>query len=50
MDKYLREGSERLPFGDWYDAKTGKLIEFRNRSVQGGCFILLLLADAAEKE
>lgn len=50
VDKYLREGSERLPFGDWYDAKTGKLIEFRNRSVQGGCFILLLLADAAEKE
>ena len=48
VDKYLREGSERLPFGDWYDAVTGKLIEFRNRSVQGGCFILLLEEELCE--
>lgn len=42
IDRYLREGEERLPFGDWYETETGKLIGFRNRTVQGGCFILLL--------
>ncbi|MBD5131303.1 MAG: DUF4965 domain-containing protein [Clostridiales bacterium] len=42
IDKYLRNSEDRLPFGDWYDTKTGRLIGFRNRSVQGACFILLL--------
>lgn len=40
--KYLTESEDRLPFGDWYDTKTGRLIGFRNRTVQGGCFILLM--------
>jgi len=42
INKYLRESEDRLPFGDWYETKTAKLIGFRNRTVQGGCFILLL--------
>ncbi len=42
IDRYLRESSDRLPFGDWYETETGALIGFRNRAVQGGCFMLLL--------
>lgn len=42
LNKYLSESDDRLPFGDWYETKSGKLIGFRNRTVQGGCFILLL--------
>ena len=42
LNKYLTESEDRLPFGDWYETKSGKLIGFRNRTVQGGCFILLL--------
>ena len=42
LNKYLTESADRLPFGDWYETKTGELIGFRNRTVQGGCFILLL--------
>lgn len=42
LNKYLTESEDRLPFGDWYETKTGRLIGFRNRTVQGGCFILLL--------
>lgn len=41
---YLKESEDRLPFGDWYDTKTGRLIGFRNRTVQGGCFLLLMSA------
>lgn len=48
IDKYLRNSEDRLPFGDWYETKTGRLIGFRNRTVQGGCFILLLTS--AEKK
>ena len=47
IDRYLKESEDRLPFGDWYDTKTGRLIGFRNRTVQGGCFMLLL--NLAEK-
>ena len=42
IDRYLKESEDRLPFGDWYDTKTARLIGFRNRTVQGGCFMLLL--------
>ena len=48
IHKYLTESEDRLPFGDWYDAKTGRLIGFRNRTVQGGCFILLLQSEATK--
>lgn len=41
--RYLKETPDRVPFADWYDAGTGKNQLFRNRSVQGGIFILLLL-------
>ena len=42
--RFLKETPDRVPFADWYDAETGKNQLFRNRSVQGGIFILLLLA------
>lgn len=54
VDGYLRESPDRLPFGDWYDSESGRLIGFRNRSVQGANFILLLADSlklaAAEKK
>ena len=40
--KYMREGSDRIPFGDYYYADTGVRRNFANRTVQGGCFALLL--------
>ena len=42
LDLYLKEAPERMPFGDWYGTKDGKCPSFRARSVQGGCFMLLL--------
>lgn len=40
---FLRESPDRVPFADWYDTKTGKIQLFKNRTVQGAVFILLLL-------
>jgi len=42
LDKFLRLSPDRIPFGDWYETVGGKHWHFRNRTVQGGCFILLL--------
>lgn len=42
LNAFLKEAPERMPFGDWYGTKDGKCPSFRARSVQGGCFILLL--------
>lgn len=39
---FLRESSDRVPFADWYESTNGEMKGFRARSVQGGCFILLL--------
>lgn len=40
--KFLKETPTRLPFGDWYDTKSGKYIHFYNRTVQGGILAPLL--------
>lgn len=42
LDKYLRTSQEHVPFADWYETKTTLHHEFLARSVQGGCFMLLL--------
>ena len=42
LDRYLRTSLERVPFADWYETETSLHHEFLARSVQGGCFILLL--------
>ena len=39
---FLRETTTRVPFSDWYFTSTGNYRHFRARTVQGGCFILLL--------
>ncbi|WP_130859039.1 glutaminase family protein [Gracilibacillus phocaeensis] len=41
--RFLHETSDRVPFSDWYDTKTAKRMNFKNRSVVGGVYILLLL-------
>lgn len=40
---FLKESPDRVPFADWFDSKSGKNQLFRNRTVQGALFILLLL-------
>ncbi len=39
---FLKETPDRVPFSDWYESGNGEMRGFRARSVQGGCFILLL--------
>ena len=40
--RYMAETHSRVPFGDWYDTKTGLIEHFMGRSVQGGIFMPLL--------
>ena len=40
--EYLAQSPSRKPFGDWYDAETGVIEQFFNRTVQGGVFAPLL--------
>ena len=42
VNVYMTEGSDRMPFGDYYYADTGIRRNFTNRTVQGGCFAMLL--------
>ena len=42
LARFLRETETRVPFSDWYYTSTGIYRHFRARTVQGGCFILLL--------
>lgn len=42
IDYFLKNSPDRLPFCDWYETKSGLHHEFTNRTVQGGCFMLLL--------
>lgn len=39
---FLRESPKRSPFSDWYETKTGEIVHFYNRTVQGGLFMPLL--------
>ncbi len=39
---YLNETNQRVPFSDWIDSVEPKYYVFRNRTVQGGCFMPLL--------
>jgi hypothetical protein len=42
VDNFLKNTKSRVPFGDWYETEDGKIHFFRNRTVQGAMFILLL--------
>ena len=43
MAKFLAETPNRVPFSDFYDTVTGYDERFIARSVQGGCFMPLLM-------
>jgi hypothetical protein len=40
---FLRDGDSRVPFTDFYDTEEGTCEAFIARSVQGGCFMPLLM-------
>ncbi len=37
------ESPSRAPLTDWYDTKSGRMVGFRHRSVQGGLFMKVLM-------
>ena len=43
MAKFLRETTCRVPFSDFYDTEEAVVESFIARSVQGGCFMPLLM-------
>ena len=42
--KYVNNSTCRVPFSDWYCTKNANTHNFRNRSVQGGIFMPMLVA------
>ncbi len=41
--KFVQETPDRMPFSDWYDTENAIHYHFRNRTVQGGIFMPLLI-------
>ena len=50
MAAFLRRSPDRVPFSDWFESESGEFHHFRARSVQGGCFVLLLEGGALQKK
>ena len=48
--QYLENTASRAPFSDWYDTETGNYCCFMGRSVQGGIFMPLLMAEHGKSE
>ena len=43
ISNYISHSKSRIPFGDWYDIVNGKYLVFKARTVQGGCFLPILI-------
>ena len=43
LSKFLTDSPGRIPYSDWYDTVTGEVPMFRNRTVQGGLYVLPLI-------
>lgn len=41
--EYLRKSESRVAFSDWYYTDSGKYVQFKARSVQGGLFMPILM-------
>lgn len=48
--QYLENTDSRVPFSDWYDTETGRYCGFMGRSVQGGIFMPMLMAEYRQPE
>ena len=42
--KTYNESPSRVPMTDWYDTVSGRMVNFRHRSVQGGLWMRVLMA------
>ena len=40
VNYFLTHTKQRVPFSDWFDTVNGNYYHFKNRTVQGGIFIL----------
>ena len=40
--RMICESEDRVPVSDWYETEDAAVVEFRNRTVVGGCFIPML--------
>ncbi len=47
--KAYNESASRVPMTDWYDTITGRIVEFQNRTVQGGLFMKVLMDKWSKK-
>jgi len=43
VHRYISDGQNDVPLGDWYDTHSGDSIDFRGRPVVGGHLALLVL-------
>jgi hypothetical protein len=41
--KAYNESPSRVPMTDWYDTKSGRIVSFQHRTVQGGLFMRVLM-------
>ena len=48
--KAYNESPSRVPMTDWYDTKSGRIVSFQNRTVQGGLFMRVLMDAWKDKE
>ena len=44
--QFYNDTPDRLAMTDWYDTKSGNMVSFRHRTVQGGLFMKILMENS----
>ena len=47
---FWNETTSRVPISDWHDTNTGKMMNFKARSVVGGYYMKLLMEKVKEQK